>query len=434
VLGLINDLNPDQKKSFFAAWAGWAMDGMDGFIYALVLGPAMRELLPASGIEATPANVGGYGALLFSLFMIGWGLALLWGPVADRFGRVRTLTLTILVFSFFTFAAGLSTSVWMLAVFRVLAGIGIGGEWSIGASLVNEAWPEKHRALGGGIMHTGYYFGFLVAALLNFLITPLNFYVGDFHVQGWRLMFFAGGVPALLVAWIRRTVHEPEVWEKKVKGQLGEKWSMNKAFFSAFTPEYRRRTILNSIYMLASISGLWAGSIYVPQAIRDMAGPLPNIEALVTLSGIILAVGTILGALLSPFLGDWIGRRGALGFFYGLMLIFIPLAFGYFYYQRAAGLWWFMLSTFFLGIGGASFAVYSFWLPEQYRTEFRVSAFAFTTNIGRFVGAGITFALFYGVRAYGDLGVPVAWTAIAFVLALVLLPLGVETKGKGLPT
>jgi hypothetical protein len=209
---------------------------------------------------------------------------------------------------------------------------------------------------------------------------------------------------------------------------------MNKAFFAAFTPEYRGRTILNSIYMLASISGLWAGSIYVPQAIRELGVGRPDIEALVTISGVTLAIGTILGALLSPYIGDWIGRRGALGFFYGLMLIFIPVAFGYFYYQGQAGLWGFMISTFFLGIGGASFAVYSFWLPEQYRTEFRVSAFAFTTNIGRFVGAGITFALFYGIRSYGSLGVPVAWTAIAFVLALVLLPWGVETKGKGLPT
>jgi MFS family permease len=436
VLSLISELDPNQKKSFFAAWAGWGMDGMDGFIYALVLVPALQELLPRSGIEATQGNVGGYGALLFALFMVGWGLALLWGPVADRFGRVRTLTLTILMFSFFTFAAGLSTGVWSLAIFRLLAGIGIGGEWSIGASLVNEAWPEKHRTLGGGIMHTGYYFGFLVAALLNYMITPLSFSIAGYDVQGWRLMFFAGGVPALLVAWMRRHVHEPEVWHKKVQEQLGQKWSLHQAFFSAFTPEYRGRTILNSIYMLASITGLWAGSIYVPTAVRYFATGRPQgeIETLVTLSGVILAVGTILGALLSPFLGDWIGRRGALGFFYGVMLLFIPLGFGHIYYMGPSGLWWFMLCSFFLGIGGASFAVYSFWLPEQYRTEFRVSAFAFSTNIGRFVGAGITYALFYGIRSYGSLGVPVAWTAIAFALALVLLPFGVETKGKGLPT
>lgn len=430
-------MTAQQKKSFFAAWAGWGLDGLDSFIYALVLVPALRELLPRSGIEATQGNVGSYGALLFSLFMVGWGVALLWGPIADRFGRVHTLTFTILWFSAFTFAAALSTGVWTLALFRFLAGIGIGGEWSIGASLVNEAWPEEKRAFGGGLMHTGYYFGFVVAALANYIITPLSFNIGTYEIHGWRLMFVAGGLPALLVAWIRRSVHEPERWQNAVK-QLGEKWSMQKAFFGGFTPEYRRRTILNSVYMLASISGLWAGSAYVPAAVTYIVtnggGSAAEAARLASWAGGILAVGTILGALLSPFLGDWIGRRGALAFFYGLMLIFIPLAFGHVFYMGGdSALWWFMVCTFFLGVGGASFAVYSFWLPEQYRTEFRVSAFAFTTNIGRFVGAGIALLLAWGVREYGSVGVPVAWTAIAFVLAIALLPLGVETKGKGLP-
>ena len=422
-------MTSQQKKSFFAAWAGWGMDGLDSFIYALVLAPALRELLPRSGIEATQGNVGSYGALLFALFMVGWGVALLWGPIADRFGRVRTLTFTILWFSVFTFAAALSTGVWSLAIFRFLAGIGIGGEWSIGASLVSEDWPEEKRAFGGGLMHTGYYFGFFVASLANYFI------MSHFGLS-WRWMFVLGGVPALLVAWIRRSVREPERWQNKVK-ELGEKWSMQKAFFGGFTPEYRRRTILNSVYMLASISGLWAGSAYVPAAVTYIAtgaGRASEAASLASRAGAILAVGTILGALFSPFLGEWIGRRGALGFFYGLMLIFIPLGFGHVFYMGGPdALFWFMICTFFLGIGGASFAVYSFWLPEQYRTEFRVSAFAFTTNIGRFVGAGIALALAWGIRDYGSIGVPVAWTAIAFVLAMALLPLGVETKGKGLP-
>ena len=95
---------------------------MDSFIYALVLTPALTELLPRSGIEATPGNVGYYGSVLFALFLIGWGCSMAWGPIADRFGRVRTLALTILCYSVFTFAAALATDVWQLAVFRLLAG------------------------------------------------------------------------------------------------------------------------------------------------------------------------------------------------------------------------------------------------------------------------------------------------------------------------
>ncbi len=420
-------LTGNELRSFLAAWGGWAMDGMDGFIYALVLVPALRELLPRSGIPATQANVGFYGSLLFALFMVGWGLALLWGPVADRFGRVRTLMFTILWFSVFTLAAAMSTGVWSLAIFRLLAGVGIGGEWSIGASLVSEAWPEERRVFGGGLMHTGYYFGFFLAALANYFVGS-NF--------GWRWMFVVGGTPALMVLWIQSKVHEPARWENKTK-QLGEKWSMNRAFFAGFTPQYRRRTILNSIYMLASISGLWAGSIYVPTAVSYLAAnagePAAQAARLVSWSGAILAIGTILGALLAPFLGEWLGRRAALAVFFFLMLVFISAAFGHVFYMPMGALEWFLLCTFFLGLGGANFAVYSFWIPEQYTTECRVSAFAFTTNIGRFAGAGITFLVGWGVRSYGSIGVPVALTAMVFVIALALLPFGVETKGKPLP-
>src|ERR1700683_4443340 len=130
-------LTKNQVRGFWASWAGWALDGMDSFIYALVLVPAMRDLLPRSGIPATPANIGFYGGLLFALFMVGWGIALIWGPVADRFGRARPLIFPILWFSVFTLLAAASTGVWSLAIFRFLAGVGIGGEWSIGASLVS---------------------------------------------------------------------------------------------------------------------------------------------------------------------------------------------------------------------------------------------------------------------------------------------------------
>src|SRR5450631_2712941 len=111
-------LTRNQIRSFLAAWGGWTLDGMDSFIYALVLVPALKDLLPRSGIVDTPANIGFHGGLLFALFLAGWGLAFLWGPVADRFGRVHTLTLTILCYSLFTFLCGLATGIWQLAALR----------------------------------------------------------------------------------------------------------------------------------------------------------------------------------------------------------------------------------------------------------------------------------------------------------------------------
>jgi hypothetical protein len=155
-------LTRNQVRSFWAAWGGWTMDGMDSFIYSLVLVPALRDLLPRSGIPATTANIGYYGGLLFALFMVGWGMALFWGPIADRFGRVRTMMFSISCFSLFTLLAAFATGIWSPAIFRFLAGVGIGGEWSIGASFVSEDWPEERRTMGGALMHTGYYVGFFL--------------------------------------------------------------------------------------------------------------------------------------------------------------------------------------------------------------------------------------------------------------------------------
>src|SRR5258708_30798688 len=164
---------------------------MDSFIYAMVLVPALRELLPRSGIPATTANVGFYGGVLFACFLVGWGLSLIWGPIADRFGRVRTLSLTIIFFSVFTLLSALSTSVWVLAAFRLLAGVGIGGEWSMAGTFVAEEWPDERRKIGAGLMHTGYYFGFFFAA------PPHYFFCNAFCCGA---HFFVVGLPPLFLS------------------------------------------------------------------------------------------------------------------------------------------------------------------------------------------------------------------------------------------
>lgn len=400
---------------------------MDSFIYALVLVPALRELLPHSGIVPSTANVGYYGGLLFALFLVGWGLSLLWGPIADRFGRVRALALTILCYSLFTFLSGLANNVWQLAAFRLLAGVGIGGEWSMGGTLVAEVWPEERRKMGAGLMHTGYYFGFFLAALANYLIGAR---------YGWRAMFALGGAPALFIAFVRYGVNEPERWERR-HGELGARWTASSAFRALFSSEYRRRTILNSAYVLISIIGLWAGSVYVPAAVSELATRegLGSATAarLASYATMLLAVGTILGCLLLPVLAERWGRLKTLAIFFLTMLVFISLGFGYVFYLKYAALPWFLACLFFLGLGGANFAMYTLWLPEQYRTECRASAFAFATSVGRFAGAGVTFIVGAGVQHFRTIGVPVSLTAIAFAIGLLLLPFGYETRGQPLP-
>ncbi|MGA7630847.1 MAG: MFS transporter, partial [Terriglobales bacterium] len=417
----------NQVRGFWASWGGWTLDGMDSVIYALVLVPSLRELLPRSGIAATKGNIGYYGGLLFALFLIGWGLAFLWGPVGDKFGRVRTLMLTVLCYSTFTLLSAFATTVGQLAILRLLAGIGIGGEWAMGGTFVAEEWPEDRRVAGAGFMHTGYYFGFLLAALANYGIGS--------HL-GWRAMFAFGGLPALLLAWIRSGVTEPSRWVQKETAVHA--WSWWRPLATLFNPTLRRRTILNSIFMLVSICGLWAGTVYVPAAVTALAEARGHIGApaaqMASYATMLVAVATILGCLAMPTVAERLGRRGALACYFALMMVFIAITFGKVYYVGASGLPWFFVCLFFLGVGGANFAVYTLWLPEQYPTECRASAFAFSTSFARFAGAGITFLVGTGVRHFGSIGAPVALTSIAFAIGLLLTPFGEETRGRPLPS
>ena len=419
-------LTQNQKRGFLAAWGGWALDGMDAFIYALVLVPALTELLPASGITATPANVGYYGSVLMAMFLLGWGASMVWGPISDHIGRVRALMLTILCYSLFTLLCGLVTNIWQLAVLRVFVGIGIGGEQPVGAAYVAEELPEDRRKMGAGLMHTGYYFGFFFAALANYFIGA-NY--------GWRWMFIFGGVPALFIGFIRYGVRESTAWQKRFAEKRARP-RMRDAFGELFSPAYKQRTIVMSLLFLTSIIGLWAGSIYVPTAVTQLATRAgyvaPEPARLASYGSMILAVGTIIGCVLAPIIAERLGRRKTMALYFAVMGLSIVVAFGSVFYMTAP-LAPFFVCIFFLGLGGANFAMYTLWLPEQYPTECRGSAIGFVSSVGRFVGVGMVFLLASGISYFGSLGTPVALTAIAYVVGLAVLPFAEETKGKPLP-
>ncbi len=399
---------------------------MDSFIYALVLVPAMRDLLPNSGIQPTAGNLGFYGSILFAVFLVGWGCAFLWGPFADRFGRIRSLILAILCYSVFTFLGSMAHNIWQLGVFRLLAGFGVGGEFVGAATFVAEELPDNRRVSGAGYLNSAYYVGTFVAAGLNYLIGA--------H-YGWRAMFGAGGAPALFIAWIRFGVREPARWKKRMADSGG--WTARDSLLALFSAEYRNRTLLNCLFLLISMVGLWAGSVYAPGAVTQVAMRegygSADAARIASWATMLLAVGTILGCLLMPLLANRLGRRGALACFYAVMAVSIAFSFGYAFYLAHDALRVFIPGLFFVGVGGASFSVYLLWLPEQYRTECRGSAIAFATSIGRFAAAGATFLVGAGISGYGSIGVPVAATSVAFALGLLLVPLGIETKGRPLP-
>lgn len=422
-------LNRQQIIGFWAAWFGWMLDGMDSVIYALVLGPALTELLPKSGIAATHANIGYAGSLMFALFLVGWGLSFIWGPISDSFGRTKTLAATVLIYAVFTGAAALSPNVWVLAGFRFLAGIGIGGEWAMAGTYVAEAWPEDRRKMGAGYLQTGYYAGFFLAAALNFTIGAR---------YGWRAMFLCGLVPVVVSVFTLLRVKEPEKWEHKHEVEQATHAPRHNPLALIFSPRYLRRTLTMSALLTVAIIGLWAGAVYEPTAIvflSHQAGQPPaQATRLASFGTGLLSTGSILGCIAAPWLAERIGRRATLAIYNTGMLVSIVAAFGWaFYLPAASALPTFLTVLFFLGIFGGNFAIFSLWLPELFGTDVRATAFAFCTSVGRFVGAGVNFALAAGVSAMGTLGTPVALTAIAFAIGLVIIPLAQETKGITLP-
>ena len=418
-------LNAQQILGFWAAWTGWTLDGMDSFIYALVLSPALTELLPRSGIAATPAHVAQIGSIMFALFLVGWGLSFIWGPVADRFGRTKTLAVTVLIYAVFTGAAAFSHDIWQLGAFRLLAGIGIGGEWAMAGTYVAEAWPEDRRKMGAGYLQTGYYAGFFLAAALNFTVGARF---------GWRPMFLMGLAPVVVSLITLLKVKEPDRWEKTAE----EGARRANSLIAIFKPPYLGRTLVMSALLTVAVVGLWAGAVYEPTAIVQLAKKAGADGAAATrwasFGTAILSLGTILGCIVLPMLAERIGRKKTLGIYFAGMMVTIAASFGWaFYLPTGQALPAFLIALFFLGIAGGNFAMFSLWLPELFATEVRASAFAFCTSVGRFVGAGVNFAIAGAVSAMGTLGTPVALTAVAFGAALLIIPLAQETRGQTLP-
>src|SRR5216684_6223250 len=194
---LIRQATPGQRRTLLAAALGWALDAFDAMLYALVLALLMREF----GMSKTAAGLLGTLTLLASgIGGVGFGF------LADRIGRKRALMASILTYSACSFASGLSTSIGMLAVARFVLGLGMGGEWNTGATLVAESWPTEFRAKAISIVQSSWALGFAAAALVAGPVA---------HYFGWRAVFFVGILPAVVTLWIQHSVPESEMWKER---------------------------------------------------------------------------------------------------------------------------------------------------------------------------------------------------------------------------
>ncbi len=297
----------------------------------------------------------------------------------------------------------------------------------MGGTFVAEEWPEDRRKMGAGYMHTGYYFGFFLAALANYTIGA-NY--------GWRWMFILGGAPALLVGWIQSGVREPKTWQDKAKspGAPRHARGVRGALLAGIqAPDDHQLAAVHRLHRRV-VGGLDLRA-HGRDADRAAAEGYAAADAarMASYGSMVLSIATIIGCLMAPWMAERFGRRLAMGLYFAALGVAVAVAFGYVFYQPAALSTFFVL-IFFLGIGGANFALYTLWLPEQYATNCRASAIAFVSSVGRFVGVAMVFLVGTAIQTVRQPRRARRGHGIVFVLGVLLLPFAVETRGKALPT
>ncbi len=416
VFGWTGDINSDQWKSFIAAFLGWSLDAMDLLLFAFAVGSI------AEVFNLSPEAVGA----LFSvtLFASAFGGAL-FGVISDYVGRVRALTYTILLYSFFTGLSAFSPNVIFLLVCRVFLGLGMGGEWASGEVLVAEAWPKQHRGKVIGMVQSGWAVGYILAALLATLILP------NFDVDlGWRILFLIGITPAFLVFYIRRNLSEPEIWRKTSKMRKEKKLEKEGQQFTLlqiFKGDLLRYTMLSTLLTSLCMIAYWGLMFWVPQF---LARPLEEGGVGLGIKGYIwivpLNIGAFLGCMTFGWISDRLGRRPV------FVTYLLTMAVLTYFFGKSTTLSQVLILGPLVGFFGTGFysgfgAIFS----EIFPTRARGTAQGFCYNVGRGVSAIAPPLVGYiaGMKGYGSALVTVSIFAVAAAFVVLTLP---ETRGKEL--
>jgi MFS family permease len=396
-----------------SAFLGWMFDAADVTILTLVLAPSVSDLLGTSD----PRIVAPTGGLIVGIKLAAWGLGgIAFGVMTDRIGRSRTMAITILIYSVFTGLSAFAQSWWQLAILQAVAGIGIGGEWAAGAALIAETWPERLRAKALQIMQLAFAFGFFVAAVVNLALGPL----------GWRWVFLAGAAPAVLIILIRWFVREPERWLNVRSSVPHSEVSIQRIF----RPDLRRAAVVGSVVAIAMFVAIYGATAWIPLWIPQLlsADQLVNASAYVSYAFILANVGAALGNLTLIWLPDAIGRRPAYFVFSAGALIVSEVVFRQVRDYTTLLLLMPVLGYFVIG-GAGSLAVY---LPELFPTLVRGTGQGFCWNIARLITGVAPIATGLLVAASGSYPDAAATVALMYVVGLVVIWFGPETRGRPL--
>ncbi|NVO15783.1 MAG: MFS transporter [Rhodoplanes sp.] len=396
----------NQWLSLAASVSGWALDAMDWMMLALLLpliGAEFGLSLPQLGLLATLTLA---GAAIGGIIV---------GVLADYYGRVRMLMLTMLWYSVFTGVCAFMQSYEQLCVARFFTGIGLGGEWAVGAALVSEYWPDRHRAKITSLVHSGWPVGYGLASLAFMLVGP---------TYGWRGMFLVGVLPALAAILIRLTVPEPEEWVKAKEARGRAKEATPFPLAALFSPGLLRNTLWCSIFTTGALMAYWGAGTWLPSYLASVRG-----LTIVKSGGflLLLNVGGFLGYQFYGWLADRHGRRLALQVGFGAAIVSTLI---YVMLPSEDMLFWFGPIFAFNTYG--VFGPFGAYISELFPTEARAAGTAFCFNVGRAVSMSSPFIIGLLAQGYGlsfGLGATMVFNLIG-IIALVFLPETVRAGKK----
>jgi MFS family permease len=408
---------PAQRRTLLAAALGWMLDAFDAMLYALVLTHVMRDLGMTKGTAG----------LLNSLTLLASGIGgVAFGFIADRLGRKRALMLSILTYSVCSFASGLATSVLMLAVFRFVLGLGMGGEWNTGATLVAETWPTELRAKAISIVQSSWAIGYALAALAVGIVL---------HYADWRMAFFVGILPALVVLWIRRGVPESKMWQERhgssgnAAGSHSAVSALQTGFGALFRPPYLKPTVALLFMNFFGMFAWWGLFTWIPPYLSlpaEQGGRGFGIMGTTTLLVVLNLAGMFPGYASFGWVADYMGRRQSFLLYTFLAALLVPI------YATARAPWAIMILGTVLAFFGTGFFSGSGIIgSEIFPTEVRARALGLTYNGARTMSSIAPFVIGRVGQAKG-----LSWAfylcGVSFLLACLVATQLPETKGKHL--
>jgi MFS family permease len=408
LFGWWHEGTPEAKRALIAGALGWMLDSFDVMLYALVL----TSIMPDLGMSRETAGLLGSATLVASA-----AGGLMFGVVADRYGRTRALMASVLIYSVFTAACGFAQTVAQLALFRVLLGIGMGGEWASGAALVSETWPAEHRGKALGFMQSAWAVGYGAAAIVTMLILP--------H-WGWRGVFFAGILPAFFTLWVRRHVQEPRIWQESRQEVSGSTKAMRvgELLGGRMLKLTAAVTLMNAFTMF----GWWGFNLWLPAylSLPVSGGGMGFASTVMTRLIVAMQVGMWFGYVTFGFVSDTIGRKRAYILYTATASVLIMI-----YVSLRSPLALLMLGPFVAFFATGYFSGFGAVTAEIYPTSIRATAQGFTYNFGRLASAVAPFAVGSLADTRG-FQVALSLTAIAFLLAAASWAFIPETRGREL--